>query len=60
MPKPKLKKEVQNKIISIMAKNQNQKSKLNAGQLREATNLFIGALIELSHEDKAQLIKGIV
>lgn len=60
MPKPKIKKEILNKIVKKMAENQNAKSKLNAGQLREASTLFINALVELSLEDKAAMIKGMV
>jgi hypothetical protein len=56
----KLKKEVMNKIIASMAKNQNKKSKMNAGELREAAALFVKAMFELSAEDKTQAIKGMI
>ena len=52
----KLKKEIMNKIIASMAKNQNKKSQMNAGQLREAAALFIKAMFELSAEDKLQFV----
>ena len=48
-----------NKIIKSMAKNQNAKSKMNAGQLRESAKLFIWAIIELSNEDKSSMVKSI-
>lgn len=41
-----------NKIIKLMAKRQNPKRKLNAGQLRESVSLFILAVKELSLENK--------
>lgn len=56
----KIKKEIQNKIIKSMAKNQNKKSMLNAGQMREALNLVLKAIVELSAEDKTQAIKGMI
>lgn len=52
----KIKKEIMNKLIASMAKNQNKKSKLNAGALREAASLFIKAMLELSAEDKLQFV----
>lgn len=51
-------KKVMNAIVKKMAANQNAKSKLNAGQLRESASLFIQALVELSLEEKAQLINS--
>lgn len=39
-----------NDLIKRMAKKQNKKKKLNAGQLREAVRLFLGAVIEKANE----------
>lgn len=52
----KLKKEIMNKIVASMAKNQNSKSKMNAGQLREAASLFVKAMLELSESDKLEFV----
>ena len=51
-----MKKATQNKLIKLMAKHQNDKKKLNSGQLREAMTIFIKALRELSAEEKIQLL----
>lgn len=51
-----MKKHIQNKLIKLMAKHQNDKKKLNSGQLREAVNIFIKALKELSAEEKLDLL----
>ncbi len=45
-----IKKTVMNDLIKRMAKKQNKKKKLNAGQLREAVRLFLEALLEKSAE----------
>jgi hypothetical protein len=41
-----LDKATMNKIIKKMAKMQNEKSKLNAGQLREVVKLFLAATMD--------------
>lgn len=51
-----MKKQIQNKLIKLMAKHQNDKKKLNSGQLREAVSIFIKALKELSAEEKIELL----
>ena len=51
-----MKKQIQNKLIKLMAKHQNDKKKLNSGQLRESVNIFIKALRELSAEEKIELL----
>lgn len=53
-----MKKEVMNAVIKSMAKNQNAKSKLNAGQLREAATLVFKAIRELSAEQKLAAVKS--
>jgi hypothetical protein len=52
-------KKVMNQIIKKMAEKQNKKSMLNAGQLREAVSLFLKSLVELSEQEKLELIKGL-
>lgn len=39
-----------NQIIKRMAKKQNTKKKLNAGQLRESVRIFLDVLIEMSND----------
>lgn len=51
-----MKKSTQNKLVKLMAKHQNEKTKLNAGALREAMTIFIKALKELSAEEKLDLM----
>lgn len=51
-----MKKEILNKIIKKMASKQNAKSKLNAGELREAANLFVKSVVELSDEEKLAFV----
>ena len=51
-----MKKSTQNKLVKLMAKHQNEKTKLNAGALREAMTIFIKALKELSAEEKIELL----
>lgn len=58
MAKTKINKKVLNAIVKKMGEKQNKVNKLNAGQLREAANLFIQSLVELSLEDKALLINS--
>jgi hypothetical protein len=52
-------KKIMNQIIKKMAEKQNKKSMLNAGQLREAVSLFLKSLVELSEQEKLELIKGL-
>jgi hypothetical protein len=54
-----IKKKVMDQIIKKMSEKQNKKSKLNAGQLREAVSLFLKSLIELSEAEKLELIQGL-
>lgn len=46
----KITKKKMDAAIKIMAKRQNPKRKLNAGQLREAIRLFILAVNELEND----------
>lgn len=52
-----IKKNKMNAIIKVMAKNQNSKHKLNAGQLREAVTLFLNAAVELSTQGEESAMK---
>ena len=52
----KIKKDIMNKIVASMAKNQNSKSKMNAGSIREAAALFVKAMLELSESDKLEFV----
>ena len=54
-----MRKDILNKIIKKMAAKQNDKSKLNAGALREAANLFMKSVLELSDEEKLALVSKI-
>lgn len=54
-----IKKSVMNTIIKKMAEKQNKKSKLNAGQLREAVTLFLKSIVELSEQEKLEMIQGL-
>ena len=45
-----IKKAFMNEIIKRMAKKQNAKKKLNAGQMRECVRIFLESLIEKSQE----------
>lgn len=45
-----LNKTTMNQIIKRMAKKQNTKKKLNAGQLRESVRIFLDVLIEMSND----------
>lgn len=51
-----IKKAVMNDLIKRMAKKQNKKKKLNAGQLREAVRLFLSAVIEKANEGEVTSI----
>ncbi|HEY9705627.1 MAG TPA: hypothetical protein V6C58_24525 [Allocoleopsis sp.] len=42
-----------------MAEKQNKNSKLNAGQLREAVTLFLKSIVELSEQEKLEMIQGL-
>lgn len=55
MKKAKVSKKVQDAIIKEMAKNQNAKKKLNAGQLREAQALVLNAILSLPSSIKFDL-----
>lgn len=54
-----IKKTVMNTIIKKMSEKQNKKSKLNAGQLREAVTLFLKSITELSEQEKLEMIQGL-
>lgn len=45
-----LNKTTMNQIIKRMAKKQNTKKKLNAGQLIESVRIFLDVLIEMSND----------
>lgn len=45
-----LNKTTMNQIIKRMAKKQNTKKKLNAGQLRESVRIFLDVLMEMSND----------
>ena len=51
-----MKKPILNKLIKIMAKKQNKKHVMNAGQLREAVSLFYKAFVELDFEERILII----
>jgi hypothetical protein len=42
-----MKRSEMNKIVKSMSANQNKNTKLNAGQMREAVNLFMLALMDV-------------
>lgn len=56
-PSVLLDKATMNLIVKKMAKGQNSKNKLNAGQLRECARLFIAATVELAEERQATLVE---
>jgi len=56
----KLDKTVQNKLIKLMSKHQNEKAKLNAGQLREALTITLKAMYDLSMIDKSTIITTLI
>ena len=51
-----MKRSTMNALIKKMSEKQNAKSKLNAGQLREAVNLFLKSIVELSEEQKLEMV----
>lgn len=51
-----MKKSTMNALIKKMAEKQNKNKKLNAGQLREAITLFLKSIVELSEEQKLELV----
>lgn len=52
-----LDKATMNLIIKKMAKGQNSKEKLNAGQLRECARLFIDAMVEIAAEKNTTIVE---
>ncbi len=53
MKKVTVNKAALNEVIKLMASLQNDKQKLNAGQLRECAKLFTSALVSASADTQA-------
>lgn len=52
-----MQKSLQNKLVKLISQKQNDKSKMNAGQIRELLKLYLSSIQYLSSNEKLELIK---
>lgn len=60
MAKTKVNKAALNELIKVMSTKQNDKAKLNAGQLREAAKLAMDSILELSAKSQAEIAAAMI